>query len=98
MPDIILRVGKSGPMENVKEVAQYINDHYGTKFHFMDIIECELDLDLTEEIINNTWTDTCVRERLISEVFLHHIGLEVPCYGSDEVEKETFYLKLAEIS
>lgn len=80
--------------QRFQDIADHINDCFGSKFTKTQIMEADLPLNLLFEIANNGYQDTDQREQLVDFLANKYIGMPWPRY-SDSKEIQDKFEKLA---
>lgn len=83
------------PVQTLLDVADRFNEYSGKNIS-PDLLKKCLghDEDIVQELVDNTWTDTCIRERIMEMISEKTIGLTWPMFGDSQEYKDNFYSKL----
>lgn len=79
--------------QRFQEVADHINDSYGSKFTKKQIMDSNLPMNLLFEIANDGYSDTDQREQIADFLAIKYIGVGWPCYGDSKKTQKEFTKK-----
>ena len=79
-----------------KNAAKMLKEYYGLDVTVDEVrAVVEDDSYLLDELKHESFTDTCVREKLADAVAQKRIGMDMPCYGDDPAYTVQFNTRMA---